>query len=131
MPVRVRQQIERRQAVSERLISWVQFALIVLFGSLWLAAQQVNMTDTPFQVVPLALAAYFVFTVTRLILSYRIALPHWFLTISVLMDVALLMLLIDDVSRGVFTTAVPLGILTSIMGTPFFFYLLMKGKRSW
>ncbi len=94
MPVRVRQQIERRQAVSERLISWVQFALIVLFGSLWLAAQQVNMTDTPFQVVPLALAAYFVFTVTRLILSYRIALPHWFLTISVLMDVALLMLLI-------------------------------------
>ena len=94
LPARVKQQIERRQAVSERLISWVQFALIVLFGSLWLAAQQVNMTDTPFQVVPVALAAYFVFTVTRLILSYRISLPHWFLTISVLMDVALLMLLI-------------------------------------
>ncbi len=94
LPARVRQQIERRQAVSERLISWVQFALILLFGSLWLAAQQVNMTDTPFQVVPVALAAYFVFTVTRLILSYRISLPHWFLTISVLMDVALLMLLI-------------------------------------
>lgn len=44
---------------------------------------------------------------------------------------ALLMLLIDDVSRGLFTTAVPLGILTSIIGTPFFFYLLMKGRRSW
>jgi len=44
---------------------------------------------------------------------------------------ALLMLLIDDVSRGLFATAVPLGILTSIIGTPFFFYLLMKGKRSW
>ncbi len=94
MPARVRQQIERRQCVSERLISWVQFVMILLFGALWLAGQQVNMTDTAFQVVPTALAAYFVFTVTRLILSYRIVLPHWFLTISVLADVALLMLLI-------------------------------------
>lgn len=94
IPGRVKQQIEQRQALGERLISWVQFTLIVLFGTLWLAAQQVNMTDTPFQVVPLTLAAYFVFTVTRLILSYRITLPHWFLTVSVLADVALLMLLI-------------------------------------
>lgn len=94
MPARVIQQIETRQCVSERLISWVQFILIVLFGALWVASQQVNMNDTAFQVVPLALAAYFVFTMTRLVLSYRIALPHWLLTLSVLMDIALLMLLI-------------------------------------
>lgn len=94
MPARVVQQIDARQCVSERLISWVQFILILLFGGLWLVSQQVNMADTAFQVVPLALAAYFVFTVTRLMLSYRISLPHWFLTLSVLMDIALLMLLI-------------------------------------
>ncbi|WNK00065.1 adenylate/guanylate cyclase domain-containing protein [Thalassospiraceae bacterium LMO-JJ14] len=94
MPARVIQQIETRQCVSERLISWVQFILIVLFGALWVASQQVNMNDTAFQVVPFALAAYFVFTMTRLVLSYRIALPHWLLTLSVLMDIALLMLLI-------------------------------------
>jgi adenylate cyclase len=94
MPARVVQQIDARQCVSERLISWVQFILILLFGGLWLVSQQVNMADTAFQVVPLALAAYFVFTVTRLVLSYRISLPHWFLTLSVLMDIALLMLLI-------------------------------------
>jgi adenylate cyclase len=94
MPARVLEQINARQCVSERLISWVQFILILLFGGLWLVSQQVNMSDAAFQVVPLALAAYFVFTVTRLVLSYRVALPHWFLTLSVLMDVALLMLLI-------------------------------------
>ena len=42
---------------------------------------------------------------------------------------ALLMLLIDDVSRGLFATAVPLGILTSIMGTPFFFLPARKGQE--
>ncbi|MEX0693338.1 MAG: adenylate/guanylate cyclase domain-containing protein [Rhodospirillales bacterium] len=94
LPARVVQQIEAGQCISERLISWVQFILILLFGSLWLVSQQVNMSGTSFEVVPSALAAYFVFTVTRLVLSYRIPLPHWFLTLSVLMDIALLMLLI-------------------------------------
>jgi hypothetical protein len=42
LPARVVQQIEARQCVSERLISWVQFILILLFGSLWLVSQQVN-----------------------------------------------------------------------------------------
>jgi len=94
MPARVLEQIEMRQRVSERLISWVQFILISLLGSLWAVAQQVNMSGTQFEVVPAALAAYFVFTVTRLVLSYRISLPPWFLTISVFVDIALLMLLI-------------------------------------
>ncbi len=94
LPARVKQQIQERECVSERLISWVQFILILLFGGLWLVSQQVNMSDTRFEVVPLALAAYFVFTVTRLVLSYRIQLPHWLLMLSVLLDVALLMLLI-------------------------------------
>jgi len=94
LPARVLEQIEARQRVSERLISWVQFILISLLGSLWAVSQQVNMSGTQFEVVPTALAAYFAFTVTRLVLSYRMSLPHWFLTISVLVDVALLMLLI-------------------------------------
>jgi len=94
MPARVVQQIAARQDVSERLISWVQFILILLFGGLWLVSQQVNMSGTMFEVVPWALLAYFVFTVTRLVLSYRTSLPHWFLTVSVLLDVALLMVLI-------------------------------------
>lgn len=94
LPARVMEQIAERQDISERLISWVQFGLILLFGGLWCIAQVVNMSETSFEVVPFALGAYFLFTVTRLICSYRVSLPHWFLTISVFMDVALLMLMI-------------------------------------
>ncbi len=96
MPERVMAQIYARQDTSERLISWVQFALILLFGALWIASQKVSsMTAmTAFEVVPFALTAYFVFTVVRLVASYRIRLPAWYLMLSIVVDVALLMLLI-------------------------------------
>tara|TARA_R110000787_G_scaffold63679_11_gene144156 strand:- start:257704 stop:259029 length:1326 start_codon:yes stop_codon:yes gene_type:complete len=95
LPARVLEQIQTRQDASERLISWVQFVLIVLFASLYLVSQGLSaMMATRFEVVPFALAAYFVFTVVRMILSYRNALTHWFLTLSVLMDVTLLMVMI-------------------------------------
>lgn len=41
------------------------------------------------------------------------------------------LLIVDDVARSVFTTEIPLGILTSIIGAPFFLYLLVKGKQVW
>lgn len=95
LPARVLEQIQARQDASERLISWAQFVLIVLFASLYLASQGLStMMTTRFEVVPFALAAYFAFTVIRMILSYRNALTHWFLTLSVLMDMTLLMVMI-------------------------------------
>ena len=39
------------------------------------------------------------------------------------------LLLVDNVARLMFTVEIPLGILTSIIGAPFFFYLLLKRKR--
>lgn len=39
------------------------------------------------------------------------------------------LLLVDNVARNLFTVEIPLGILTSIIGAPFFFYLLLKRKR--
>lgn len=41
------------------------------------------------------------------------------------------LLLVDDIARGIFTTEIPLGILTSLIGAPFFIYLLLKGRRGW
>ena len=41
------------------------------------------------------------------------------------------LLLVDDVARSAFSVEIPLGILTSLFGAPFFLYLLMKGKRGW
>lgn len=41
------------------------------------------------------------------------------------------LLLVDDIARCVFSVEIPLGILTSLIGAPFFIYLLIKGRRGW
>lgn len=41
------------------------------------------------------------------------------------------LLIVDNVARCLFTMEIPLGILTSIIGAPFFIYLLMKRKKGW
>ncbi|AZV56637.1 iron ABC transporter permease [Clostridium sp. AWRP] len=41
------------------------------------------------------------------------------------------LLLVDDVARCAFSVEIPLGILTSLIGAPFFIYLLIKGRRGW
>lgn len=40
---------------------------------------------------------------------------------------AIFLLLVDDVSRNLFATEIPIGILTSFIGAPFFLYLITKG----
>jgi iron complex transport system permease protein len=44
---------------------------------------------------------------------------------------AFFLLLIDDVARTISTVEIPLGILTAIIGAPFFLYLLGKSKEGW
>jgi iron complex transport system permease protein len=41
------------------------------------------------------------------------------------------MLLVDDLSRTIAATEIPLGILTSLMGAPLFAYLIMRGRMGW
>ncbi len=41
------------------------------------------------------------------------------------------MLTVDTVARVVFSVEIPLGILTAVIGSPFFVYLLSRGKRGW
>jgi iron complex transport system permease protein len=57
--------------------------------------------------------------------NYRVLLPA-----SALVGSAFL-LAVDDLARCLFAIEIPLGILTSIIGAPFFVYLLMKGRRGW
>lgn len=44
---------------------------------------------------------------------------------------AFFLLLIDDVSRTITSVEIPLGILTAIIGAPFFLYLLARSKEVW
>ena len=56
--------------------------------------------------------------------DYRATLP-----VSLLLG-ASFMMLVDNLSRTLTTAEIPLGILTSFVGAPFFLYLLLKeGKR--
>lgn len=56
--------------------------------------------------------------------DYRVTLPA-----SLLLG-ASFMILVDDLSRTLTTSEIPLGILTSFVGAPFFLYLILKeGKR--
>lgn len=41
------------------------------------------------------------------------------------------LLAVDDVARSMISVEIPLGILTALIGAPFFVLLLMKGKKGW
>jgi iron complex transport system permease protein len=57
--------------------------------------------------------------------DHRILLP-----VSAVMGGGFL-LLVDDLARSLFAVEVPLGIVTSIIGAPFFLYLLQRSRRAW
>jgi len=41
------------------------------------------------------------------------------------------LLVVDDFARGMMAMEIPLGILTAIIGAPFFIYLMYKGRNGW
>jgi len=57
--------------------------------------------------------------------NYKVLLPT-----SLLLG-GIYMLVVDDVARCLFSAEIPLGILTAMIGAPFFIYLLLNGKRGW
>jgi adenylate cyclase len=94
LPARVRREIQRQQEDSEILIGWVQICAIVTFAVLYALAPKTFPPDAPFEPVPVTLTAYAVFTVVRLYLAYARRLPGWFLTLSVVIDMAVLLVTI-------------------------------------
>lgn len=44
---------------------------------------------------------------------------------------AIFLLLIDDIARVAASVEIPIGILTAIVGIPFFIFLLQRGGRGW
>jgi len=93
IPGRVRADIRAREATSERLIGWVQLGLVLFFSTLYAIAPRAE-GSAGFNFVPIALGTYFLFTVLRLVLSYRFELPRWYLLVSIGVDMALLVGLI-------------------------------------
>lgn len=93
LPVRVQDAIARREVEAEKLICWAQLCVGVVWSALYLLAPRANEANT-FEPVPAALGLYLGFTAFRLFLTYHIRPPAWFLALSVVVDMALLMGLI-------------------------------------
>ena len=57
--------------------------------------------------------------------DHRVLLP-----VSAVLGAAFL-LAVDDLARALFAVEIPLGIVTSVIGAPFFLYLLQRSRRTW
>lgn len=94
LPDHVQAAIKQQQNTGEKLISWVLLVIVIIFGTLYFVSPKTFSSTAKFAPVPWALSAYFIFSFIRLTLSYRNYLPNWFLMMSILVDISLLMTLI-------------------------------------
>lgn len=94
LPTHVKRQIDRRRRDSELLISTVQTALIVLFAILYFAARKTAPPMSMLHPVPWALGVYAGFTMLRLWLAVRNRISPVIQAMSIVIDVAVLMITI-------------------------------------
>ncbi len=94
LPEQVRQAIDRHQARSERLVGWVQLAVVMLFAILYALSPKTFSPDAPFAPVPWVLCAYYLFTTLHLYYSHRTLPGPAFTYLSIIVDMALIYLLI-------------------------------------
>jgi len=94
LPIRVQSAIQKQQDQSEILIACVQLFLVLTFSVLYALSPKTFAANTMFAPVPYALAGYLGFTLTRLFFAVKWRLPGWFLSLSVIADMSLLMFLI-------------------------------------
>jgi len=93
-PDRVAIAIRKQQAASERLITICQLLIILTFITLFFLAPKPADQDMFDSITIKVIGAYLLFSLLRLYLCERGFIPGWFLALSVIADVALLMLLI-------------------------------------
>ena len=94
LPEAVRVAIGEQQDSSERLIGWIQIAILLVFAFLYFAGPKADPAGTDFRPVPIFLGVYFAFTCGRLYFAYKTSLASWVLVLSVVVDMALLIGLI-------------------------------------
>lgn len=91
LPPQVRAALRLHQDASEVTIGWVQLVVVLAFASLYAISPKTFPAEAEFIPIPWVLAAYLAFTVGRLAFAYARPLPRWFLALSVVADMALLL----------------------------------------
>jgi len=94
VPDRVRDAIRRQQQDSEKLIAWVQLAVVSIMGGLYAISPKTSPVNPFLTPVALALTFYFLFTLLRLALTGRGVTGRWLPGLSAVVDVALIVVLI-------------------------------------
>ena len=94
LPPRVVAAIRGNQLQSEILIAWAQLFVGSTWSVLYAVAPKTAAANAMIEPVPLALGSYLLFSILRLILVHRGFISTWFLSLSVLVDMAILMALI-------------------------------------
>ncbi len=93
LPKRVFAAIAKHDDASEVLIKIIQFLIVFVFGILFMASPRTD-AATSFALAPYAIGLYLMLTGIGLAWSLNRRLPDWAVYISIMFDVALLMILI-------------------------------------
>ena len=91
LPERIIKAVLAQQDASERLVSWFQLGVVMLFGLLYAVSPKTFSTEKTFALVPWFLGIYLVLTLGRLFLSYRFRIAPALLYLSVVADMGLLL----------------------------------------
>ena len=94
LPERVQDAILEEQQTSEILVTLLQLLAIVTFAILYTLTPKAFPPSVPFEPVPVTLSVYAGFTLIRLWLAWQRRLKPWFLALSVIMDITMLMVTI-------------------------------------
>ncbi|HZA65665.1 MAG TPA: adenylate/guanylate cyclase domain-containing protein [Geminicoccaceae bacterium] len=95
LPERVQTTIRQDQDQTEILVSLMQLLAVASFAALYtLTPKGFDPQAVPFEPVPVTLAVYAAFTLIRLWLAWRRRLRPWFLALSVVVDISVLMVTI-------------------------------------
>ena len=91
---RVRRRVEQQQAASEIIIGWIQACAVIFFAVVYAISPKAFPPGMRFAPVPWTLSIYAMFTAARIVLGYRGRLSRGFLTLSVVVDIDVLMITI-------------------------------------
>jgi hypothetical protein len=95
LPERVQTTIRQEQDQTEILVSLLQLLAVASFAALYtLTPKAFDPQMVPFEPVPVTLAVYTGFTLVRLWLAWQRRLQAWFLALSVVVDISVLMVTI-------------------------------------
>jgi adenylate cyclase len=94
LPTRVQTAIQRQQDASQIVISVIQLAVVTAFVTLYSISPKTFPAEVEFKPVPWVPGAYFAFTLVRLAVALRGRLPGWFVSLSIIANMAPLMLTI-------------------------------------